>query len=129
MTRFGVGGISCQRVPGDRRTDAQLYAEALELAGYAEELGFDSVVGQVEIDPGGAASGRYSPGYGVGGAPTIRTSESWSPSFTNWIGVPTTTTTTDPTLPDHRGALRPEHRTRTAPQPGCQTLPADRSTL
>jgi hypothetical protein len=38
VTRFGFGGISCQRVPGDRRTDAQLYAEALELAGYAEEL-------------------------------------------------------------------------------------------
>jgi len=31
VTRFGFGGISCQRMPGDRRTDAQLYAEALEL--------------------------------------------------------------------------------------------------
>ena len=42
--RFGFGGINCQRVvPGDPRSDAQVYTEALELTGYAEELGFDSV--------------------------------------------------------------------------------------
>jgi hypothetical protein len=62
------------------------------------ELGRQNLpaVVQFGIDPGGATSGRYSPGNGVGGAPTIRTSESSVPSFTNWIGVPTGTTTTDP---------------------------------
>jgi alkanesulfonate monooxygenase SsuD/methylene tetrahydromethanopterin reductase-like flavin-dependent oxidoreductase (luciferase family) len=41
--RFGFGLITCQRYPGDARTDTQLYAEAIELAVLAEELGFDSV--------------------------------------------------------------------------------------
>src|SRR2546421_9567669 len=41
--RFGYGLISCQRYPGDPRTDADLYREALELAEEAERLGFDSV--------------------------------------------------------------------------------------
>lgn len=40
---FGFGLITCQRYPGDGRTDVQLYAEALELAMEAERLGFDSV--------------------------------------------------------------------------------------
>ncbi|MGC8471717.1 MAG: LLM class flavin-dependent oxidoreductase [Acidimicrobiales bacterium] len=40
---FGVGLITCQRYPGDTRTDEVLYAEALELAARAEELGLDSV--------------------------------------------------------------------------------------
>ncbi len=41
--RFGYGLITCQRYPGDPRTDADLYREALELAEEAERLGFDSV--------------------------------------------------------------------------------------
>jgi alkanesulfonate monooxygenase SsuD/methylene tetrahydromethanopterin reductase-like flavin-dependent oxidoreductase (luciferase family) len=41
--RFGFGLITCQRYPGDRRTDAELYADALALAEEAERLGFDSV--------------------------------------------------------------------------------------
>jgi len=41
--RFGFGLISCQRYPGDPRTDTDLYREALELAVEAERLGFDSV--------------------------------------------------------------------------------------
>jgi alkanesulfonate monooxygenase SsuD/methylene tetrahydromethanopterin reductase-like flavin-dependent oxidoreductase (luciferase family) len=41
--RFGYGLISCQRYPGDPRTDVELYREALELAEEAERLGFDSV--------------------------------------------------------------------------------------
>jgi alkanesulfonate monooxygenase SsuD/methylene tetrahydromethanopterin reductase-like flavin-dependent oxidoreductase (luciferase family) len=41
--RIGFGLITCQRTPGDPRTDAQLYAEAIDLAVLAEELGFDSV--------------------------------------------------------------------------------------
>lgn len=40
---FGFGLITCQRYPGDRRTDVELYAEAIELAVEAERLGFDSV--------------------------------------------------------------------------------------
>jgi alkanesulfonate monooxygenase SsuD/methylene tetrahydromethanopterin reductase-like flavin-dependent oxidoreductase (luciferase family) len=40
---FGYGLITCQRHPDDDRPDAALYAEALELATEAEELGFDSV--------------------------------------------------------------------------------------
>jgi len=39
----GFGLITCQRYPGDSRTDAELYAEALDLAALAEDLGFDSV--------------------------------------------------------------------------------------
>ena len=41
--RFGYGLITCQRYPGDPRTDSELYREALVLAAEAEELGFDSV--------------------------------------------------------------------------------------
>jgi alkanesulfonate monooxygenase SsuD/methylene tetrahydromethanopterin reductase-like flavin-dependent oxidoreductase (luciferase family) len=41
--RFGYGLITCQRYPGDPRTDADLYREALDLATEAERLGFDSV--------------------------------------------------------------------------------------
>ena len=41
--RFGYGLITCQRYPGDQRTDADLYAEALAAAAEAERLGFDSV--------------------------------------------------------------------------------------
>jgi len=41
--RFGYGLITCQRYPGDPRTDADIYREALELAAFAEEVGFDSV--------------------------------------------------------------------------------------
>ena len=40
---FGFGLITCQRYPGDPRSGADLYAEALELAALAEELRFDSV--------------------------------------------------------------------------------------
>ncbi len=39
----GLGLITCQRYPGDSRSDLVLYREALEIAEYAEELGFDSV--------------------------------------------------------------------------------------
>ncbi len=41
--RLGFGLLTCQRFPGDPRSDEDLYAEALDLAVYAEELGFDSV--------------------------------------------------------------------------------------
>lgn len=41
--RVGFGLISCQRAPGETRTDAELYADALDLAVQAEALGFDSV--------------------------------------------------------------------------------------
>jgi alkanesulfonate monooxygenase SsuD/methylene tetrahydromethanopterin reductase-like flavin-dependent oxidoreductase (luciferase family) len=41
--RFGYGLITCQRYPGDPRTDADLYSEALDLAEEAESLGFDSI--------------------------------------------------------------------------------------
>lgn len=40
---LGFGLITCQRYPGDARTDRELYAEALSLAEEAEWLGFDSV--------------------------------------------------------------------------------------
>jgi alkanesulfonate monooxygenase SsuD/methylene tetrahydromethanopterin reductase-like flavin-dependent oxidoreductase (luciferase family) len=40
---FGFGLITCQRYPGDPRGDAELYADALDLAVEAERLGFDSV--------------------------------------------------------------------------------------
>lgn len=40
---FGFGLITCQRYPGDGRSDVELYADALELAVEAERLGFDSV--------------------------------------------------------------------------------------
>jgi|SRR5579872_568302 len=41
--KFGLGLITCQRYPGDSRTPADLYDEALEVAVEAERLGFDSV--------------------------------------------------------------------------------------
>jgi alkanesulfonate monooxygenase SsuD/methylene tetrahydromethanopterin reductase-like flavin-dependent oxidoreductase (luciferase family) len=41
--RIGFGLITCQRFPGDPRTDADLYREAVELAEEAERAGFDSV--------------------------------------------------------------------------------------
>ena len=41
--QLGFGLITCQRFPGDPRTDVELYAEALELAAEAERLGFASV--------------------------------------------------------------------------------------
>ena len=40
---FGFGLITCQRYPGDKRTDVELYADAIDLAVDAERLGFDSV--------------------------------------------------------------------------------------
>jgi probable F420-dependent oxidoreductase len=40
--RFGFGLITCQRYPGDSRSDVDLYREALELVEAAESLGFDS---------------------------------------------------------------------------------------
>ena len=40
---FGFGLITCQRYPGDPRSDRDLYAQALTLAEDAEALGFDSV--------------------------------------------------------------------------------------
>ena len=41
--RLGFGLITCQHHPGDPRSDEELYADALDLAVLAEELGFDSV--------------------------------------------------------------------------------------
>jgi alkanesulfonate monooxygenase SsuD/methylene tetrahydromethanopterin reductase-like flavin-dependent oxidoreductase (luciferase family) len=41
--RFGFGGISCQRYPGDPRSDLELYEQAVALAEAAEECGYDSV--------------------------------------------------------------------------------------
>lgn len=40
---LGFGLITCQRFPGDPRSDRELYAQALALAREAEALGFDSV--------------------------------------------------------------------------------------
>jgi alkanesulfonate monooxygenase SsuD/methylene tetrahydromethanopterin reductase-like flavin-dependent oxidoreductase (luciferase family) len=40
---LGFGLITCQRYPGDERSDAELYAQALDLAVQAEQLGLDSV--------------------------------------------------------------------------------------
>lgn len=41
--KLGFGLITCQLYPGDPRTPERLYAEALDLASLAEEIGFDSV--------------------------------------------------------------------------------------
>lgn len=41
--QFGFGLITCQRYPGDPRSDVELYAQALDLATLAETTGFDSV--------------------------------------------------------------------------------------
>jgi alkanesulfonate monooxygenase SsuD/methylene tetrahydromethanopterin reductase-like flavin-dependent oxidoreductase (luciferase family) len=41
--KLGFGLITCQHHPGDPRSDEELYADGLDLAVYAEELGFDSV--------------------------------------------------------------------------------------
>jgi len=41
--RCGVGLITCQRAPGETRSDVELYADALAFAEEAERLGFDSV--------------------------------------------------------------------------------------
>jgi probable F420-dependent oxidoreductase len=41
--KLGFGLITCQRYPGDARSFQELYADALDLASFAEELGFDSV--------------------------------------------------------------------------------------
>lgn len=41
--QLGFGLITCQRVPGDPRDDAAIYADALDLAAEAERLGYDSV--------------------------------------------------------------------------------------
>ncbi len=41
--KLGFGLITCQRYPGDPRSDAELCAEALDLAVLAEHVGFDSV--------------------------------------------------------------------------------------
>jgi probable F420-dependent oxidoreductase len=41
--RFGFGLITCQRYPGDPRSDTDLYREAVELSVEAERLGYDSV--------------------------------------------------------------------------------------
>lgn len=40
---LGFGLITCQRYPGDPRSDRELYAQAIALAEEAERLGFDSV--------------------------------------------------------------------------------------
>jgi alkanesulfonate monooxygenase SsuD/methylene tetrahydromethanopterin reductase-like flavin-dependent oxidoreductase (luciferase family) len=41
--KVGFGSLTCQRGPGDARSDGERYREALELAAEAERLGFDSV--------------------------------------------------------------------------------------
>src|SRR5260221_2284595 len=40
---LGFGFITCQRYPGDDRSDVELYAQALDLAVQAERLGLESV--------------------------------------------------------------------------------------
>ncbi|HVA22043.1 MAG TPA: LLM class flavin-dependent oxidoreductase [Candidatus Micrarchaeia archaeon] len=40
---LGFGLITCQRVPGERRTDEELYRQAIELAVLADQLGIRSV--------------------------------------------------------------------------------------
>jgi alkanesulfonate monooxygenase SsuD/methylene tetrahydromethanopterin reductase-like flavin-dependent oxidoreductase (luciferase family) len=41
--RVGFGSLTCQRGPGDARSDGERYREALALGSEAERLGFDSV--------------------------------------------------------------------------------------
>jgi alkanesulfonate monooxygenase SsuD/methylene tetrahydromethanopterin reductase-like flavin-dependent oxidoreductase (luciferase family) len=41
--KFGFGLITCQRYPGDTRSDVELYRVGFELAVEAERLGYDSV--------------------------------------------------------------------------------------
>jgi alkanesulfonate monooxygenase SsuD/methylene tetrahydromethanopterin reductase-like flavin-dependent oxidoreductase (luciferase family) len=41
--KLGFGLITCQHHPTDARSDEELYADGLDLAAFAEELGFDSV--------------------------------------------------------------------------------------
>lgn len=41
--KLGFGLITCQRYPGDPRSDEELYAQAIELATLVEDVGFDSV--------------------------------------------------------------------------------------
>ena len=41
--QLGYGLITCQRYPGDSRTWADLYREAVEMAKLCEEAGLDSV--------------------------------------------------------------------------------------
>jgi alkanesulfonate monooxygenase SsuD/methylene tetrahydromethanopterin reductase-like flavin-dependent oxidoreductase (luciferase family) len=41
--RLGFGLITCQRYPGDGRSDEELYADALDIASLAERSGLDSV--------------------------------------------------------------------------------------
>ncbi|MGZ4126140.1 MAG: LLM class flavin-dependent oxidoreductase [Actinomycetota bacterium] len=41
--RLGFGLITCQRYPGDGRSDEEIYAQALDLAALAERSGLDSV--------------------------------------------------------------------------------------
>lgn len=43
MTTFGLGMISAQRHPTDRRTNGQIYHDVLDLAAEAERRGFDAV--------------------------------------------------------------------------------------
>ena len=40
---FGFGLITCQRYPGDPRSDTELYRQALALAEDADAFGLDSV--------------------------------------------------------------------------------------
>jgi len=40
--KFGFGLITCQRYPGESRTDVELYRDALDLVEMAERVGFDS---------------------------------------------------------------------------------------
>src|SRR5260221_6958673 len=40
---LGFGFITCQRYPGDDRSDVELYGQALDLAVQAERLGLESV--------------------------------------------------------------------------------------
>src|SRR5260221_3370617 len=40
---LGFGFITCQRYPGDDRSDVELYAQAVDLAVQAERLGLESV--------------------------------------------------------------------------------------